>query len=136
MSAAARWVTLGVRDSTKSHIKTALVEDRREGTFTDIVFSCKDKKTVNVHKLLLVASSKLLANILGYIDNCDENPVIILPDFENKIIVRLVAALYGDGDHDWDSSLEEAWKTLGLNPTSNDTRIECILPASDDNQVF
>ena len=127
MSAAPTWVTLASRDSNTANIKTAMLEDRKAGSFTDVVIACRDRKTVRVHKLLLVATSSFLANILSNIENYEESAVLILPDFESAIIKRLVSALYGDGagqpDGDW--SLEEARKTLGLN-TSNETGNQVI----------
>ena len=57
--------------------------------------------------------------------------MLILPDFETTIIVRLVAAMYGDFDEelDWNWDLEGAVKTLGLN-ASNASCNEIM------NQVF
>ena len=131
MSAGPRLVTLGAGNSNTADIKTALKEDRKAGTFTDVVIACKDRETVSIHKLLLVATSKFLADILSNIDYYEEPPVLILPDFETTIIVRLVAAMYGDFDEelDWNWDLEGAIKTLGLN-ASNASCNEIM------NQVF
>ena len=108
-------VRLGPSDTTNI-LREALREDRKTGTFTDLVIVCKDRQSLTVHKLMLVASSKLLADILGSIDNTDEDPVIILPDFEKHLILRLLATemLYGDGMVDGDCCLDEAIQALGL----------------------
>ena len=114
-------VRLGPSDTTNI-LREALREDRKTGTFTDLIIVCKDRQSLTVHKLMLVASSKLLADILGSIDNTDEDPVIILPDFEKNIILRLLATemLYGDGMVDGDCCLDEAIQALGL-----DERARC-----------
>ena len=114
-------VRLGPSDTTNI-LREALREDRKAGTFTDLSIVCKDRQSLTVHKLMLVASSKLLADILGSIDNTDEDPVIILPDFEKNIILRLLATemLYGDGMVDGDCCLDEAIQALGL-----DERARC-----------
>ena len=110
MSAGPRLVTLGAGNSNTADIKTALKEDRKAGTFTDVVIACKDRETVSIHKLLLVATSKFLADILSNIDYYEEPPVLILPDFETTIIVRLVAAMYGDFDEELDWNWDLDWK--------------------------
>ena len=121
-------VRLGPSDTTNI-LREALREDRKTGTFTDLIIVCKDRQSLTVHKLMLVASSKLLADILGSIDNTDEDPVIILPDFEKNIILRLLATemLYGDGMVDGDCCLDEASQTLGLRERSE----ECSQTCSD-----
>ena len=120
MSPAPTWVTLAARDSNTANIHKAMVDDLKTGSFTDVVISCRDRQTVKAHKLVLVAASRFLANVLCNIDN-NESAVLILPDFETTIIKRLVSALYDDGVDplagDW--SVEEAWKTLGLSGRSD-----------------
>ena len=131
-------VTLGHSDTT--NIQRALREDRKVGTFTDLSIVCKDRQSLTVHKLMLVASSKLLADILGSIDNTDEDPVIILPDFEKNIILRLLATemLYGDGMVDGDCCLDEAIQALGLDERARSAEIreECSVRSSDGSKVI
>ena len=126
-------VSLAHSDTT--NIQRALREDRKTGTFTDLIIVCKDRQSLTVHKLMLVASSKLLADILGSIDNTDEDPVIILPDFEKNIILRLLATemLYGDGMVDGDCCLDEAIRALGLQ--ERERREKSSLTSSDGNKV-
>ena len=128
-------VSLGLAHSDTTNIQRALREDREVGTFTDLSIVCKEGQSLTVHKLMLVASSKLLADILGSIDNTDEDPVIILPDFEKNIILRLLATemLYGDGmlTVDGDCCLEEAIQALGLH--ERDRR--CVR-SSDSKVIF
>ena len=133
-------VSLGHSDTT--NIQRALREDREVGTFTDLSIVCKDHHTLTVHKLMLVASSKLLADILGSIDNTDEDPVIILPDFEQNIILRLLATemLYGDGMFtvDGDCCLDEAIQALGLHERErrcHQKGEKCSDRSSDGNKV-
>ena len=126
--------------SDTDNIQRALREDRRVGTFTDLIIVCKDRQSLTVHKILLVASSKLLADILGSIDNTDEDPVIILPDFEKNIILRLLATemLYGDGMVDGDCCLDEAIQALGLDERARSAEIreECSVRSSDGSKVI
>ena len=119
-------VSLGPSDTT-TDIQRALREDREVGAFTDLLIVCKDRQCLTVHKLILVASSKLLAGILGSIDNTDEDPVIILPDFEKNIILRLLATemFYGEGMVDGDCCLDEALQALGLRERREEWRETC-----------
>ena len=128
-------VSLGLAHSDTTNIQRALREDRKAGTFTDLIIVCKDRQSLTLHKLMLVASSKLLADILGSIDNTDEDPVIILPDFEKNIILRLLATemLYGDGMVDGDCCLDEAIRALGLQ--ERERREKSSLKSSDGNKV-
>ena len=132
-------VSLGPSDTT-TDIQRALREDREVGAFTDLLIVCKDRQCLTVHKLILVASSKLLAGILGSIDNTDEDPVIILPDFEKNIILRLLATemLYGDGMVDGDCCLDEAIQALGLDERARSAEIreECSVRSSDGSKVI
>ena len=87
-----------------------------------------------------MASSKLLADILGSIDNTDEDPVIILPDFEKNIILRLLATemLYGDGMVDGDCCLDEAIQALGLDGRARcgEVKEDWSLRSSDSSKVI
>ena len=84
-----------VRKSFRNFILSRIAKSHKDQEFLDVSLMTSDGEMVEAHKFVLAAFCPLFNGSLNSITNFEEEPVIILPDFDIETLQSFVLLIYG-----------------------------------------
>ena len=118
-----------VRKSFRNFILSRIAKSHKDQEYLDVSLMTSDGEMVEAHKFVLAAFCPLFNGSLNSIANFEEEPVIILPDFDIETLQSFVLLIYGHMnpnviESSQRKSIFELCQLLGMHQSHNDLEEE------------